>query len=381
MTLTGSGSTLAFSAATLAAIGIVAGYPELIALGLCAAALIATAAAWVAAGGRVRATRSVRPDRIPDGGSASCELVATNVSRYPSADLELTEVVNGERLRFQLGSLPGRATSWIHTYRLPAQRRGVYRLPPPRLSRLDPARLMRRGFTSSGSAIFYVHPRFHWLAAFGATGLRDIDGQASVPREGGVAFYSLRAYVTGDDRRLIHWPSTARAGELMVRHNVMPDAPGYLVVLDTTRAAYTIESFEDAVRAAASLCVAAINAGAELRLRTTDHRVMPEPAADAPSAVIAVLDFLAGVSTVDDGVSWPQALTLDEDMAALVVVGGRTDEKTRMAVVGAADGSAAVAMVQIDQRSPGLRTTAGVVTVTARNSAEFADYWNRRPGR
>src|ERR1700742_1270673 len=98
MRLTGSGWTLAVTAAVLAALGIVAGYPELIMLSVCAAALIATAVAWVSAGGRVRASRSVRPGRMPEGGAAICELVVTNESRFPSPDLELTEEIDGERL-------------------------------------------------------------------------------------------------------------------------------------------------------------------------------------------------------------------------------------------------------------------------------------------
>jgi len=35
-------------------------------------------------------------------------------------------------------------------------------------------------------------------------------------------FYALRPYVVGDDMRKVHWPSTARRDELMVRQDELP---------------------------------------------------------------------------------------------------------------------------------------------------------------
>ena len=53
----------------------------------------------------------------------------------------------------------------------------------------------------------------------------------------GEDFYALRPYVVGDDLRRVHWPSTARHDELMVRQDELPWQDRTTVLLDVRRAA------------------------------------------------------------------------------------------------------------------------------------------------
>ena len=48
--------------------------------------------------------------------------------------------------------------------------------------------------------------------------MRDLEGR-TVPKvsDNDVSFHALRGYVAGDDRRHIHWKSSAKTGTLMVR--------------------------------------------------------------------------------------------------------------------------------------------------------------------
>src|SRR5438046_425881 len=58
----------------------------------------------------------------------------------------------------------------------------------------------------------------------------------------GEDFYALRAYEMGDDLRRVHWPSTARVDELMIRQNEMPWQGRATVLLDTRAQAHEGDS-------------------------------------------------------------------------------------------------------------------------------------------
>src|SRR6201999_1377170 len=81
---------------------------------------------------------------------------------------------------------------------------------------------------------------------------------------------TTRPYRPGDDRRRVHWRTTARTGELSVRRDEQPWQSRATVLLDTRSVAYgggaRSESFEFAVSAAASISAAMISGGYGVRL-------------------------------------------------------------------------------------------------------------------
>jgi len=83
---------------------------------------------------------------------------------------------------------------------------------------------------------------------------------------------ATREYRRGDDLRRVHWRSTARTGELMVRREEQPWESRATVVLDTRLLAHRGEgptaSFEWAVSATASIAMHLRAAGYKLRLVT-----------------------------------------------------------------------------------------------------------------
>jgi uncharacterized protein (DUF58 family) len=64
---------------------------------------------------------------------------------------------------------------------------------------------------------------------------------------------SLREFRQGDSPRLIHWPTSARTGKLMIREFESEGLPGFDVLLDLTSAWQSEEQFELAISIALSL--------------------------------------------------------------------------------------------------------------------------------
>ena len=100
-----------------------------------------------------------------------------------------------------------------------------------------------------------MHPKIYGL--IGPQGAARVVESESVVRRATIdpmsGFISMREYVPGDDPRMIHWPTTARTGTLMIREHVEVRRPEYTIVLDTARAVGTPDDFEEAVDVAASL--------------------------------------------------------------------------------------------------------------------------------
>jgi uncharacterized protein (DUF58 family) len=90
-----------------------------------------------------------------------------------------------------------------------------------------------------------------------------------------------RSYVVGDPLRLVHWPATARAGNLMVRELESPGRAPLTIVVDLQG---DEDEAEEAAGRAAGVALAALRAGVPVTMATAeaDGPVL-EPVADAVS--------------------------------------------------------------------------------------------------
>ena len=178
-------------------------------------------------------------------------------------------------------------------------------------------------------------------------------------------FVSMREYVPGDDPRMIHWPTSARTGTLMVREHVEVRRPEFTVVLDTATSVGTPEDFEELVDVAASLAIHAIRTGLDVVVRTTDR-----PHAGRPTPIAAesmVLDLLTPVqqSIDDDLLSVASLFASGFDHTSVLIVTGpmgpssRFGAVERMTVVRVGDGATG---------GPG-------IALTAQTAIEFVERW------
>ena len=289
--LTSTGRWVALVGVVLCGCAAVLRYGELLVLGIGALAAVAAAILWMRQRPDVTITREIYPERVRVGEEVKGILTLRNRSARRSPPFAAVEQFGDREFAVSVPSLGPGATARV-SYELPATSRGVFPVGPLTIGHMDPLRLMRMARTYASATRMWVHPMVHQVSPLPTGRSRDMDGPTTdtSPR-GGVAFHSLREYVPGDDRRLIHWATSARYGTLVVRNQVVPNEPRIHVVLDTSASPYTADSFEDAVRVAASMAVAARLHHFPLELRTTGGLVAIADAAQ--SELRPVLDLLA----------------------------------------------------------------------------------------
>ncbi|MFF5180030.1 DUF58 domain-containing protein [Micromonospora sp. NPDC000316] len=299
MGITARGVGLLVAAVVLLGVGFRFAYPELTVLGAAAGAAVGYAALTAAWRPRLLVTRRADPDRVGRGEPASMTLTVRNAGRLRSANL-LAEDRCGDRtvpvpvLRLR----PGRDTEV--RYDVPTHRRGVVPVGPLRVTRRDPLGLVALARPYGGTTPVWVHPRIHPLTAVPTGSGRSLDGRVDGVPHGSITFNSLREYVVGDELRRVHWRTSARVGELMVRENVDTSLPRLVVLLDNRAVAHpdrvggVAESFESACEAAASVVTAAHRADLPVLLLL----VGPETVGPATVGAATVGAATVGAATV-----------------------------------------------------------------------------------
>ena len=279
--LTRRGWTLAGAASGLVVAGRLLGAVELSVLGVITVSLLFAAWLWVRTRKRaVRVERSVHPHRVHVGGDARVDIEVDDPGPADSPQLMLTDVFDGGRraARFLVPSLR-RGQRARAAYRVPTNRRGRYSLGPISLTVTDPFGLARRSWPAGAADEVTICPRVHELRPPpGAPGrLRSASPFAvrfHAPAVDGEEFLTLREYEVGDDLRRIHWRSTARTGELVVREDEAQWQPRAVVLLDTRPTAHDEASFEAAVEAAASVVARLARSVRPVEVITTDGRTL-----------------------------------------------------------------------------------------------------------
>ncbi len=223
---------------------------------------------------RLAVRRTLHPPRVHAGTPSRVELTARNAGSRRTGVVRLhdpvTDTAGAELLLGPLES--GRQLA--AAYQLPTDRRGILQAGPLRAVVNDPFGLAERSFAVADVAQLTVLPRVDQLSPLPhSVGRDDPHAGADHPNvlgQGGEDFYALREYVVGDDLRRVHWASTARRGELMVRQDEVPWQGRTTVLLDARRDTTSPESFELAVSAAASIVMASFRHRDLARLMVTD---------------------------------------------------------------------------------------------------------------
>ncbi|KRE26157.1 DUF58 domain-containing protein [Agromyces sp. Soil535] len=241
------------------AVGYAFGWIEFIAIGWGLALLVAAASAWLVGRGASTIELVLPTPRVVVGEHAEARLIAANPGRRRFGGVQLEVPVGGKVIERVLPGLP-RGGAFDEQFRIPTERRGVIPIGPARTVRADPIGLMRREIVWSQTVELHVHPRTVAIAALSTGFIRDLEGSPTRDLTASdIAFHALREYVPGDDRRFIHWKSSAKTGTFMVRQFEETRRSRLMVLLDLEPGAYADDAeFELAVSAAASVGARAI---------------------------------------------------------------------------------------------------------------------------
>ncbi len=220
--------------------------------------------------------RTVHPQIVPAGQPARVRLTLTNEGRTPSGALLLEDhvpYVLGSRPRFVL---EGISKGWRRniTYQVRSDIRGQFQIGPMTVRVSDPFGLVGLGRAFRTTVPLTVTPRTVPLPTIplggGWTGSGDNRPRAFAT--GSAEDVTVREYRHGDDLRRVHWRSSARTGELMVRREEQPWQSRATVFLDNRTIAHRghgiASSLEAAVSAAASIAVHLSHRGFMVRLVT-----------------------------------------------------------------------------------------------------------------
>jgi uncharacterized protein (DUF58 family) len=279
-------------------------YPA--ATGLVLAPLVARV--WVrAAAAPIALRRRAGKGALLEGGDVWVTLEASPQSRVPLPSLTVTERI--ARLGERTTSLSSNDRFYRGTYVLERVRRGRYVVEEARATIDDPFGLARAEVPLAAGGSLLVYPRLVELdRLFSESGSHAQEGRRLLLRRpAGFDLHSVREYEEGESLRKVHWPSTARRGQLMVKE--LEDAPRdeVAILLDAEASAVHGESFDVQVRAAGSIlrshaahgrrALLAINSGRRPSARVTSLEadwvaalgLLAEAEPDAPGPIVELL--------------------------------------------------------------------------------------------
>lgn len=288
-------------------------------IGAAAIALVACCALMAVGRTRVRIDTEVDPLRVTVGEPATGRIAVTNESKRGMLPLLVELPVGVTAARFTLPPL-GSGKAHEELFVVPTERRGVIAVGPASTIQGDPLGIVRRTLRWTDVTELFVHPRTVSLESLGAGLLRDLEGETTQEMSmSDLAFHALREYQPGDDRRYIHWRSSAKAGRLLVRQFLDTRRSHLTIVVDADPEKYAggEEDAETAISVAASV-------GKRAHMDEQDFTIVCRDSTASRTSAPLAMDALARVELgrSDLYAMAGEGLSLAPDTSMVVLVTG-----------------------------------------------------------
>jgi uncharacterized protein (DUF58 family) len=240
-----------------------------------------------------RVTIELNPRRVVAGDRALGRMLVTNSGRKPLTPTRMELPVGTGVAEFSIPRLaPGAENEEL--FAMPTHRRALILAGPAISVRGDQLGLVRRTVSWTDQVELFVHPKTTRLLATAPGLVRDLEGQSSaVITNSDLAFHALRQYEPGDDIRNVHWRTSARTGQLMVRQYTETRRSQLLLVQSAETTHYASEEeFELAISVLASI-------GCQVIREKTNLDVVWEGAIIRNRSVTALLDDTCRIQPTD----------------------------------------------------------------------------------
>ena len=382
-------------------LGVLLGVRALVQVGALLLLAVAAGVGWLVLEaraqhrGKLQLVRHVSPHPVTVGERAVVQVEVTTVGgahrleRLQIAERAARELSGSTPLRARVQRGAGRLTL---SYPVRPERRGRWAVGPLEVQRRDLFGVARWHGPLGDPSLIAVRPVITALEITNRAASTDVDRAAVGARTPAADDSSLRDYRIGDDLRRVHWRSSARRGELVVRQDERSGRRPASVLLDL---AQEDAATEWSISAAASIAVSLLHAGHQVRLvggdvPAVDHVRLGHDGGGADALLDQTVD-LRLPANLGTRIAWTLAaidtVTTQTTGAELVfaVVGGLdADPLGAMARLGAT--STCWAMVRVGrtgEQSPdetrtleGLRR-AGWTVCAVRAGEDVADCWAR----
>lgn len=358
-------------------IGIAFGWVEWMVAGAIALVLLAMCVPFLFGARSYEVDLFLGHERVVAGEGVTGEIVVRNDGRRVALPGRLDIPVGAGLVEFGVPLLRP-AHTIAQPLEIPALRRGIVTIGPATTVRSDPIGLLRREHAFADVHQLYVHPRTTAIPSTSAGLIRDLEGNPTRRLvDADMSFHAIREYAPGDARRQIHWKSTAKTGQLMVRQYEESRRSRMAVVLSVAEREFAdSDEFELAVSCAASLGLRAVAdardvdivTGSEIprvvrgRLRAIAH--IPAGSRRTMLDGFSAVDLLGNTMAVAD-VCRLAAEANERLSIAFIVVGSRVPlTRLRQAALGFPADTAVVAVICDESAHPRMRALSGLTVLT-----------------
>ena len=265
--VSGTGWVVLGFAVVIGVTGLALGWQEFVYVGVTLLAGVLVAIPFIVGRSAFAVAIELSPRRVVAGERALGRMLVTNTGQRKSTSTRFELPVGKGLAEF---SLPAIAPQGEHEelFAVPTNRRAVIVAGPAVSVRGDQLGLMRRAVRWADPVELFVHPLTARLTPSAAGLVRDLEGEVTKTiTNSDISFHALRAYEPGDDRRYVHWRTSARTGQLMVRQFEETRRSQLTIVFNADRRCYASEEeFELAVSIMASLAVQVMLDGTKLKV-------------------------------------------------------------------------------------------------------------------